>query len=80
MKISRWTSVRRLLATLVVVPALMLAVAPPTWAQGSTSSDSVSSARNRRPHHQVPEGGVLASLGIAMAVIASAAVYRRRRA
>ena len=76
----RWTVLRRFFTTALILPALMVAVAPPARAQASTTArDAVSAPHNKRCH-KVPESGLLATMGLALGVIASAAVYRRRRA
>lgn len=78
MKLFHSASLRRILATAIVAPAIMCAVVPPSWSQPSTSVQMLNHAKKKK-HHNVPETGVLASLGIALAVIVSAAVYRRRK-
>ena len=80
MKTSRWTSLRCWLATLVMVPVLMFGAAPAAAAQASGGAATITaqSSRPKRPR-RVPESGVLATMGIALAAIASTALYRRRR-
>lgn len=77
-KLFQSTKIRRILATAVVVPALMCAAVPPSWSQSSASVQLLNNGKKKK-HHNVPESGVLATVGIALAVIISAAVYRRRR-
>ncbi|HKS76667.1 MAG TPA: hypothetical protein VJQ82_25860 [Terriglobales bacterium] len=78
-KLFHSASVRRILATAIVAPAIMCAVVPPSWSQPSTSVQLLNNNAKKKKHHNVPESGVLATLGIALAVLVSAAVYRRRR-
>lgn len=77
-KTSGWRNLRRWLATLVAVPALMFTVVPVMSAQGTVKPEVTQNSRNKTRRHTVPEGGLLVTAGIALAVIASA-TYRRRR-
>lgn len=77
-KRSRWTIVRRFLTTALILPALMVAVAPPAWTQASTNAGAAVSAPDSKRCRKVPESGLLATMGLALGVIASAALYRRR--
>ena len=74
----RSVPVRRLLAISVMLPVLVGAAVSPTWA-GSPAGNSFFNQQKTKKHKNLPESGVLSSLGIALAVMVSAAVYRRRR-
>lgn len=81
MNTSARRNLRLWLATLVVVPALMFTVVPVMSAQGTVKPGVTQNSRNKTDktrRHTVPEGGLLATAGIALAVVASA-TYRRRR-
>jgi len=67
-----------LLATSVLLPVLIGAAVTPTSA-GTSAGNSFFSQQKKKKHKNLPESGVLASLGIALAVMVSAAVYRRRK-